>query len=77
MSDKISNFSCSTDGTFIFKYKNICYNCEFVGGQNIKVEYNTDTELVSKIVECTPIKYDNYYDFCLELAEQIINKMNK
>ena len=73
--NEIKNFKCSTDGTFEFRYKGIYRNCSFAGNCDIKIEWNTDTQLISKIIECTPIKYDNYYDFCLELAEQIITKL--
>jgi len=73
----IECFKCSTAGTFEFKSNNTYYNCEFAGGKNVKVEYNTVNGPVAKSIECTPVDYDNYYDFCYSIAEQIVKQMEE
>ena len=67
----IQNFKCHGNETFEFKYNNIFYKYSFIGGTDIKVEFGTGF----KIIQCTPIEFNDYYSFCYRLAEQIINKI--
>ena len=62
-----AHFSFTEDGKY--------YEGKLIGGQDVKVIIAVDDVISEEfVVTCKPVKYDNYYDACMEIAKQVIRK---